>query len=99
MSRIRRRDFIKGAVAGGIGAGVLADVAEAKKAEETETRYIAAYDTESAGCLAACEKIVEMHKRFEMPATFFIVGSVLDANIAKYRKLLNIPAARLRKRY
>lgn len=55
------------------------------------THYIAAYDTESPNCLAACRKIVEVHRRYEMPATFFMVGETLDANPAEYRALLDDP--------
>ncbi len=91
VRRISRRDFVRSTVAGGIGAAVLPDLAKGQAAGQTETRYIAAYDTESAACLAACSKIVEVHKRFEMPATFFILGKTLDANPAEYRKLLDDP--------
>ena len=55
------------------------------------TYYIAAYDTESPGCLQACEKIVDVHHRDEMPATFFITGRTLEANPAEYRALLDDP--------
>lgn len=55
------------------------------------TRYIAAYDTESPKCLAACRKIVEAHHRYDIPATFFITGRTLAANPAEYRDLLNDP--------
>ena len=55
------------------------------------TYYIAAYDTESPNCLAACRKIVDVHRRYEMPATFFIVGKTLEANPTEYRKLLDDP--------
>jgi len=55
------------------------------------TYYIAAYDTESPNCLAACRKIVEVHQRYEMPATFFIVGRILEANPGDYRELLDDP--------
>ncbi|MBL7187351.1 MAG: polysaccharide deacetylase family protein [Phycisphaerae bacterium] len=91
MHRISRRDFVTTAIAGGMGAAVLADVTEGRDTWQTDTRYIAAYDTESPSCLAACRKIVEVHKRFDMPATFFIVGKTLDANPAEYRKLLDDP--------
>ena len=91
MNRISRRDFVTTAIAGGIGAAVLPDVTKGRNTRQTETRYIAAYDTESPSCLAACQKIVAVHKRFEMPATFFIVGKTLDANPAEYRKLLDDP--------
>ena len=55
------------------------------------THYIAACDTESPNCLAACRKIVNVHRRYEMPATFFIVGKTLEANPTEYRKLLDDP--------
>jgi hypothetical protein len=89
--RISRRDFIGTTIAGGIGAAVLPELTKGQGIEKTKTRYIAAYDTESPGCLASCRKIVEIHKRFEIPATFFIVGKVLDANPVEYRKLLDDP--------
>jgi len=53
------------------------------------TMYIAAYDTESPNCLAACRKIVEVHRRYDTPATFFITGKTLEANPAEYRELLD----------
>ncbi|MFC1794569.1 polysaccharide deacetylase family protein [Planctomycetota bacterium] len=62
-----------------------------RNTRQTNTRYIAAYDTESPDCLTACRKIVEVHKRFEMPATFFMLGKTLDANPAEYRELLDDP--------
>lgn len=55
------------------------------------TLYIAAYDTESPGCLAACRKIVEVHRRHGVPATFFITGKTLEANPEDYRSLLSDP--------
>lgn len=55
------------------------------------TFYIAAYDTESPACLAACRKIVAVHRRFEMPATFFITGKTLQENPSEYRALLDDP--------
>ena len=53
--------------------------------------YIAAYDTESPACLEACRQIVAVHRRFEMPATFFITGQTLQANAQEYRELLDHP--------
>ena len=94
MHRISRREFVTTTIAGGIGARlwrVMPDLTKGQDTKQTETRYIAAYDTESPGCLAACRKIVAVHKRFEMPATFFILGRTLDANPAEYRKLLDDP--------
>lgn len=55
------------------------------------TRYIASYDTERPACLAGCRKIVDIHRRYEMPATFFITGETLDANPREYRELLDDP--------
>jgi peptidoglycan/xylan/chitin deacetylase (PgdA/CDA1 family) len=91
MHNISRRDFIRSSVLCGIGAGVLSCQSNIRNAEQKKTRYIAAYDTESLDCLAACRKIVEVHKRFEMPATFFLLGKTLDANPAEYRELLDDP--------
>ena len=91
MHRISRRDFVGSIIAGGIGAAVMNDPTKGRENRQTKTHYIAAYDVESPACLAACRKIVEVHKRFEMPATFFIVGKVLDANSVEYRKLLDNP--------
>lgn len=53
------------------------------------TLYVAAYDVESAECLAACRRIVEVHRRHEMPATFFLLGKTLEANPSEYRELLD----------
>lgn len=65
------------------------------------TRYIAAYDTEMSGagrprsdvpsCLEACRRIVDVHRRHRMPATFFIVGRVLEENPDDFRRLLDDP--------
>jgi peptidoglycan/xylan/chitin deacetylase (PgdA/CDA1 family) len=91
MHRISRRDFVASTIAGGIGAAIMTDQTKGQKNRQTKTRYIAAYDVESPACLAACHKIVEVHKRFEIPATFFILGKTLDANAVEYRKLLDNP--------
>lgn len=65
------------------------------------TRYLAAYDTEMSGagrprpdvpsCLEACRRIVEVHRRHRMPATFFIVGRVLEETPEEFRRLLDDP--------
>ena len=87
---ISRRNFLNTSIASSIGISLVQPV-QANPENETKTRYIAAYDTESPNCLKACEKIVEMHKRHSMPATFFVVGKMLEANPAEYKKLLNDP--------
>ncbi len=46
------------------------------------TRYIAAHDTEMPGaCLAACRTIRDVHERFDLPATFFIQGTLLETDV------------------
>ncbi len=55
------------------------------------TLYIAAYDTEQPACLAACRRIVDVHRQHEMPATFFITGKALEASGPEYRALLDDP--------
>ena len=91
MGNISRRAFMRSSVACGIGAGVAGCISGRQDGGNKETRYIAAYDTESGGCLAACQKIVEVHRRFDMPATFFIVGKTLEANPKEYLALLDDP--------
>ena len=91
MNSISRRDFIKSTVLCGIGATVPSCQSQVRSIKQKTTLYIAAYDTESPDCLAACRKIVKVYKRFEMPATFFILGRTLDANPAEYRELLDDP--------
>ncbi|NLH15021.1 MAG: polysaccharide deacetylase family protein [Phycisphaerae bacterium] len=91
MHPISRRQLIKTTLVGGIGLTTLSCMTTNQVPHRTWTRYIAAYDTESPACLAACRKIVEVHKRMEMPATFFVLGSVLDANPAEFRKILDDP--------
>ena len=55
------------------------------------THYIASYDTENPGCLAACGKIVKIHEKYDIPATFFVVGKRLEENPNEYRDLLDHP--------
>ncbi len=72
-------------------ASVSHNQTQAADASPSRTLYIAAYDTESPNCLAACRKIVAVHKRLEMPATFFLVGRTLEANAAEFKSLLSDP--------
>jgi len=78
-----------------LGTSVLVGASQGQQTDgvspKTGTRYVAAYDTESSACLQACRKIVEVHKRLEMPATFFVVGRVLEANAAEFKELLADP--------
>ncbi|MEI6501279.1 MAG: polysaccharide deacetylase family protein, partial [Armatimonadota bacterium] len=56
------------------------------------TRYLAAYDTENLEqCLPAVEQLVALHRKHEVPATFFIVGKLLEQDGPAYRKLLDDP--------
>jgi peptidoglycan/xylan/chitin deacetylase (PgdA/CDA1 family) len=91
MSIIQRRNFLQTLLVSTLGTRALPGRAEDSIEKTAGTHYIAAYDTESGNCLAACRKIVEVHKRFEMPATFFIVGKTLEANPKEYRELLDDP--------
>ena len=52
------------------------------------TTYIAAYDTESSDCLAGVRRIVEVHEKHGMPATFFMVAGLLERQRAEYVALL-----------
>ena len=52
------------------------------------TVFVPAYDVEAPKCLPACLKIVEIHRQYDAPATFFIVGKMLEANPDEYRELL-----------
>lgn len=55
------------------------------------TRYIAAYDTEGVNCPLACRRITELHRQYEMPGTFFVVGQLAEQNAAEMRSLLIDP--------
>jgi len=76
MKDLTRRQFVKTTAAALAASTMPLNTARAQQ-EDKVTRYIAAYDTESPACLNACGRIVEVHKRMEMPATFFIVGRTL----------------------
>lgn len=91
MNRISRRELMGAALGAAVLTGASQGRAADKASPRTGTRYIAAYDTESQACLQACRKIVEVHKRLEMPATFFVVGRMLEVNAAEYKALLADP--------
>jgi len=94
--QVSRRDLIGAAAAATIASHLpqplvnAADTASNAPADPA-TRYIAAYDTESPACLPACRRIVAVHRRLEMPATFFITGRTLEANVKEYKELLADP--------
>lgn len=91
MGCISRRELMGGALGAAAMARLPQKEAKAGVSGKTSTRYIAAYDTESPACLSACRKIVAVHKRLEMPATFFITGKTLEANTEEYKTLLADP--------
>ena len=65
------------------------------------THYVAAYDTEMwdvarfggsvPTCLEATRRIAEVHRQYQMPATFFIVGKAVESDPRGYRELLDDP--------
>ena len=91
MGCISRRELMGAALGAAAIAQLAPSQAKARVSGKTSTRYIAAYDTESPTCLAACRKIVAVHKKLEMPATFFITGKTLEANTKEYKTLLADP--------
>jgi len=91
MNNLSRRKFIKATAISSIGISTFPGIISARNRKDQLPSYIAAYDTESPRCLAACRKIIEVHNRFGMPATFFITGKTLEANTDEYRRLLDNP--------
>jgi len=60
------------------------------------TQFIAAYDVENAElCPKALERLVEVHEEAGVPATFFIVGRLLEQKRSELRRLLDRPWADL----
>ena len=56
------------------------------------TRYLPAYDVENPElCLPACRVLADLHRRHEIPATFFIVGKLLEKDGPEFRKVLDDP--------
>ena len=52
------------------------------------TRYVFAYDLEDPNlCLRAAPRLVEPHRRHEVPATFFVLGTVLEERGAELRRI------------
>ena len=56
------------------------------------TVFVPAYDTDhSDTCLEACKQIARVHREHAVPATFFILGRLLESEGEDYRKLLDEP--------
>lgn len=102
MEIINRRDFIqKSAVFAGMSLAGIPNQSFSKSRDKEKdshkpikpsTTYIASYDTESPSCIDNLETIVNMHKKHQMPATFFIVAGILNSsNQGMVRKLLDDP--------
>lgn len=53
--------------------------------------YLAGYDTEQPTCVDGVRALVAIHRRLQIPATFFLVGLVLEHNRAELRDLLSDP--------
>jgi peptidoglycan/xylan/chitin deacetylase (PgdA/CDA1 family) len=52
------------------------------------TRYVFAYDLEDPDlCLKATARLLELHRRYGIPATFFVLGTVLEERGATLRAL------------
>jgi peptidoglycan/xylan/chitin deacetylase (PgdA/CDA1 family) len=53
------------------------------------TRYIFSYDVEHPElCMKALRVLVEIHHQYEVPATFFIVGKLIESHAEELTKLL-----------
>ncbi|MEX2569036.1 MAG: polysaccharide deacetylase family protein [Cyclobacteriaceae bacterium] len=101
MEKINRRNFIqKSAIFGGMNiAGINSlpfseVIGNGRNGQEMAnlTTYIASYDTESQSCIDNLETIVNMHKKHNMPATFFIVSNILNTdNKSMVKELLDDP--------
>ena len=56
------------------------------------TVIVPAYDVEQPGaCLEACRQIARIHRERRIPATFFIVGALLEKEGQAYKELLDEP--------
>ena len=56
------------------------------------TAYVPAYDVENINeCLDATRIIAELHRRYELPATFFVVGKLLERYGSEYKSILDDP--------
>lgn len=51
------------------------------------TRYVFHYDLESDLCVEAAKVIAEIHRRREVPATFFILGRVIERHGEELRRI------------
>jgi len=52
------------------------------------TRYVFAYDLESEICVTASRKIVDIHRSSDVPATFFVLGKVIESHGKDLKRIL-----------
>jgi len=52
------------------------------------TRYVFAYDLESEICVTAASKIVDIHRSYDVPATFFVLGKVIESHGKDLKRIL-----------
>lgn len=88
---MNRRSFIQQSLIGATGVALASNPILAKENKSTTT-YIANYDTENKLCVDHLEAIVKMHIKHSMPATFFVVASIVNSgNKQKFLDLLSNP--------
>ncbi len=51
--------------------------------------FLVGYDTEQPTCIPAVRSLVGIHQRLKIPATFFLVGKLLEYNRTELRELLS----------
>jgi peptidoglycan/xylan/chitin deacetylase (PgdA/CDA1 family) len=82
MKKYERREFIKASLMGGIGIATLPGFVFEENFNP-QTTYIAAYDTESESCINNISLITDVHRKHNMPATFFILADKLTEQAKK----------------
>jgi peptidoglycan/xylan/chitin deacetylase (PgdA/CDA1 family) len=57
------------------------------------TVYLASYDVETERCLPGVRAIANQHKKYQIPATFFVVGELLEEDrwATEFAKMLDDP--------
>ena len=76
MKKYERRDFLKTSLLGGISFAALPGIT-AQKESLSFTIFLPAYDTESESCINNISRITSMHKKYNIPATFFVLADKL----------------------
>lgn len=76
MKQYERREFLKKSVMGGIGIAALSKFS-LPGSTGSQTMFLPAYDTESESCINNIHLITAVHRKYNMPATFFILADKL----------------------